>query len=61
MSSIQRTMTRAMAREGFAHKNIARKKEKRDTAIEEQRRRILEYTKSLPEAPAITGAVAISG
>jgi len=62
MSSIQRTMRRAWAREGFRHKNIAKEKEKidaRNRAIEEQRKRILEYTKSLPEAPAMTEAAIV--
>lgn len=56
MSNIQRKMRRAWVREGFKHKNVAKEKERTDArnrAIEEQRRRILEYTNSLPLAAPV--------
>lgn len=57
MSSIQRSMTRAMARTGFAKKMIARQKEKvdkRNRAIEDQMKSMKRYTDTLPVAPGVT-------
>ena len=56
MSSIQRTMIRAMARIGFAKKKIAREKQKvddRNRAIDDRRMIIRDYMDSLPVAQGV--------